>query len=202
MKYEWLGLQDFSPIFEKQKQSVTWSHSVEVIWGLEHPSVITLGRRARLHEEVGDGNEGQVQIVESDRGGLATLHNPGQLVVYPLISLKQRQWGPREYVCQLLKITKNCLLEFGISTQVDEAQSGLFVENKKICFVGLRLSEGRAYHGLSLNVTNNLEEFDLIRSCGLQKRPMTNFLELGVQEICPQVVFQHWEQVARKMVFV
>jgi lipoate-protein ligase B len=201
MKFEWLVLQDFAPIFEKQKQSVSWPHDVEVIWGLEHKSVITLGRRAKRQEEVFLGAS-SINVAESDRGGLATVHNPGQLIVYPLISLKQRQWGPREYVCQLLKITKTCLLEFGIEAQIDDGQSGLFARGKKICFIGLRVSEGRAYHGLSLNVANDLNEFGLVRACGVQKRPMTNFVEMGISDVSPKLVFQYWEQVARKMDFV
>ncbi len=200
MRFEWLGLQDFAPIFEEQKQSVLWPHDVEVVWGLEHKSVITLGRRAKRQDEV-NLDTGAISVVECDRGGLATFHNPGQLIVYPLVSLKRRQWGPREYVCHLLKITKVCLLNFGIETQIDDAQSGLFAGNKKICFVGLRLSKGRAYHGLSLNVSNDLDEFGSIRACGVQKRPMTNFAEMGVPNVSPQVVFEHWEQVARKTVF-
>jgi lipoyl(octanoyl) transferase len=195
MDYQWLGLQDFETMFREQKQSLMWAPEREVVWGLEHPPVITLGRRARMQDELPETFD-DIPVVVTDRGGLATLHSPGQLVIYPLISIARRQWGPRDYVCQLLKITKQCLQEMGIDGQVDEAQSGLFVGSNKICFVGLRVSSGRVYHGLSLNVSNDLMLFDRIRSCGLQRRPMTSLRALGVNA-SPEEVYRRWVLVAR-----
>lgn len=195
MEFQWLGLQNYEPLYEKQIESKEWSPDREIVFGLEHPFVITLGRRAKLQEEV-CVVQGGIPIVHTDRGGLATLHSPGQLVIYPLLSITKRGWGPKDYVCQLLRITKTCLQELGIHCHVDETQSGLFVNESKICFIGLRVSEGRVYHGLSLNVNNDLSLFDQIRSCGLQQRPMTSLNALGV-EVSVEDVFTLWKNIAQ-----
>lgn len=195
MKFEWLGIQDYKSNIEKQKLTLDWPVDRETVWGLEHPYVLTLGRRARAEDEVQHGS-GLIPVTHTDRGGLATIHGPGQLMVYPLISLRRRQWGPREYVCQLLKITRDCLSGFGISGLIDTEQSGIFVGENKICFIGLRVSGGRVYHGLSLNVSNDLSVFQSIRACGVQGRPLTSLRELGVHVGCREV-FHAWEQKAR-----
>lgn len=197
MKYVWRGLQDYQTVYDQQRESLNWTSFREEIWGLEHPLVLTLGRRAKIEDEVPARYRQGVPVVSTDRGGLATLHGPGQLVIYPLVSLGQRKLGPREYVCLLLKITKNCLLDFGISAELDRSQSGLFVAQKKICFVGLRLSGGRSYHGLSLNISNDLSHFDEIRSCGVAQRPTASLKTLGVVAQ-PEEVFSCWQKIAVK----
>jgi lipoyl(octanoyl) transferase len=199
MEFEWLGTQNYEPIFQRQKESLAWPHDKEVVWGLEHSLVITLGRRAQLQDELRVA-PAKASVVTTDRGGLATLHGPGQLMVYPLLSLKRRHWGPREYVCNLLKVTKDCLHDIGIKTSIDDSSSGLFIENKKICFIGLRVAAGRVYHGLSVNVNNDLSDFAGIRSCGLQGRPVTSLREQGV-ETSPQTLFGNWQQIVSKSKF-
>ncbi len=200
MKFQWLGLhQNFESIFQLQKQSLDWPAHQEIVLGLEHSLVVTLGRRARLEEGLLQLslNSSSIPIVVTDRGGLATLHGPGQLIIYPLISLKLRNWGAREYVCHLLKITQQCFKSLGLETSIDESQSGLFVGVNKICFIGLRISEGRSYHGLSLNVANDLRQFDRIRSCGQNNRPMTSLLEQGIIK-SSEDVFKIWTEIASK----
>jgi lipoyl(octanoyl) transferase len=195
VKYQWHGLQDFKSIYEQQQQSVFWSSQREEIWGMEHPLVVSLGKRSQKEEELAAMAHAWT-IIQTDRGGLATLHSPGQLVIYPLISLAKRQWGPRKYVCQLLKTTQSCLNNLGLMTQIDEESSGLFVGPKKICFVGLRVSGGRVYHGLSLNIANDLSLFDGISACGWKGRPITSFKELGDLTSTPQQVFTLWCRTA------
>ena len=197
MEYQWLGLQDYKTIYQKQRESLQWDDFEERIWGLEHPLVITLGRRAKGLEEV-SAPAVAFPVVETDRGGLATLHSPGQLVIYPLLSLNQRGLRPRDYVCKILTITRLCLAEFGVDAKVDESQSGLYINKNKICFVGLRVSQGRVYHGLSLNVNNDLSLFSSIRACGLLQRPMTSLEEEGVF-VTPEEVFARWRQVAEPL---
>ncbi len=202
MKFQWLGLQqNFESIFQLQKESLDWPPHQEIVLGLEHSLVVTLGRRARLEEELLQlsMNSSAIPVVVTDRGGLATLHGPGQLIIYPLISLKSRHWGARQYVCQLLKITQQCFKALGLETSIDDSQSGLFLGVNKICFIGLRISEGRSYHGLSLNIANDLSQFDKIRSCGLNNRPMTSLLELGIFK-SSEDVFKVWTEIATKTI--
>lgn len=196
MEYHWLGMQDYQKVYDQQRLSLTWSMEREEVWGLEHPEVISLGRRSTAQEDFSSAL--QLPCVATDRGGLTTLHSPGQLIIYPLISLERRQWRPREYVCHLLKITQNCLNEIGLKTQIDSDSSGLFVQEKKICFIGLRVSSGRVYHGLSLNVSNNLNLFDQISACGWRGRPLTSLAEEGHNSVNPEDVFKLWYQVSKE----
>lgn len=213
MEYYWQGLKDYQLAYEQQKQSLLWPMQREEVWGLEHPLVISLGKRSKveqnpqpdskietdskMEQDISNSLPSHWPIVVSDRGGLATLHSPGQLVIYPLISIARRGWGPRKYVCQLLKITQGCLQQMGFNAHMDEASSGLFIEQKKICFIGLRISNGRVYHGLSLNVSNDLSLFGRISACGVRGRPLTSLIKQGANsDLTPEVVFQKWKQYA------
>lgn len=192
MEYYWQGLQDYQSILDHQKESLSWPPEKEEIWGLEHSLVVSLGKRSNGEREKFSH---PWPVVQSDRGGMATLHSPGQLVIYPLISIAKRGWGPRHYVCQLLKVTQTSLLELGLRTQIDDLSSGLFIGEKKLCFIGLRVSQGRVYHGLSLNVCNDLNFFDGISACGWKGRPLTSLKEQGV-EITPEELFNLWKKQA------
>lgn len=196
MEYYWQGLKDYQLVYGQQKESLSWPTHREEVWGLEHHLVISLGKRSKIEQETSSWAP-TGPVVVSDRGGLATLHSPGQLIVYPLISIAKREWGPRKYVCQLLKITQGCLQNIGFETQVDEKSSGLFMEQKKICFIGIRISGGRVYHGLSLNVSNDLSLFNGISACGVRGRPITSLKEQGAcRDLTPQDVFKSWKQYA------
>ncbi len=197
MNYEWLGTKDYSEVYQWQKGSLTWPEDKEVVWGVEHPTIITLGKRSKLEEELRFNTNEKIPVTIVDRGGQATLHSPGQLVIYPMISMRSRGWLAKEYVCLLLKITKQSLEQLGCSVKIDSNQSGLFLGEKKICFVGLRLTEGRAYHGLSINVQNDLSLFDKIRSCGVVSRPMTSLYQENFTQYKPQDVFEVWVQNAK-----
>jgi len=246
VKYSWLGLSDYNSIFELQKQSLHWSQDKEEVWGLEHPHVISLGKRSKIENELKSSAyqrqfhsplqssidsqslslsqaqllplpqpshlsksmqpqmppqmspqmSPQIPVVKSDRGGLATLHSPGQLIIYPLISIDKRGWGPKNYVCQLLKITEGCLLKLGLHVQCDEDSSGLYINQKKICFIGLRVSDGRVYHGLSLNVSNDLSLFEDISACGWHGRPLTSLKEQGITTLSTKELFSLWQHYA------
>lgn len=202
MTSKWLGLCDYQNIFEQQKQSLQWDVNREEIWGLEHHSVITLGRRALPEHEIKDipasiltSQERKIPVVAIDRGGLATVHNPGQLVIYPLFNLAARRMGPRDFICSLIKITRRTLLHYELRTVSDDDNSGLFYEGAKLCFLGVRITKGRSYHGLALNICNDLGEFHQIRSCGMDNRPLTSLGEIGL-ELRPEGVFKTWMQKA------
>ncbi len=204
-----MGTQPYYKIYEDQKKTIHWSKEREEIWGMEHPTVITLGRRANFLNSTAtvesneyktlfsDHSMPNIPVVHTDRGGLITLHSPGQLIIYPLLSLAKRQWGAKEYVCQLLKITKKCLGHLGIETHWDQAQSGLFHRDEKIVYIGLKISEGRCYHGLSVNVSNNLNLITGITSCGMKGRPTTSLSQNNLF-IDTKTLFNQWVSIALK----
>lgn len=197
MEYKWLGLQDYNTTFEEQMGSLTWVDQREEVWGLEHSAVITLGRRAQSDRDILSlGETRSIPIIHTDRGGLATVHNPGQLMIYPLLSLQTRGLGPRDYVCLLIQITQLTLKRLGLVTQCDTENSGLYVEGKKIVFIGLRIKEGRSYHGLSINTSNDLSLFRQILSCGLKERPITNIYNELHKKIPLEELFHLWCQSA------
>jgi lipoyl(octanoyl) transferase len=145
----------------------------EISWalmGLEHKPVITLGKRANPTDDLQVDAETikdlGYEIVESERGGQATLHNKGQLVIYPIISLREHGMGVKAYVDLLLEITRDILAIHNISSVVSEERPGLYTPNGKIAFVGIRVENGVSRHGISINVNNELADFALISSCG------------------------------------
>jgi len=166
---EFMGLVDYSQAYEKQKniwERVLQNNSYSVILGLEHPEVITLGRRATEAEVFNK----TASIVQSTRGGLATLHSEGQLVIYPILHVRSYFCGVRNYVTELLLVTQTVLEKYySIQSTIDESNAGLYTAEGKIAFCGIEIKSGVSLHGLSINLNNDLGLFQQIRPCGFQK---------------------------------
>lgn len=140
------------------------------VLALEHYPVVTLGKRGRasddLKAQAQELAKMGIDLQISPRGGQATLHSPGQLIIYPCVHLGRLGLGVRDYVCVLEKSTRNFLAEIGIQTLESCGEPGVYTATGKIAFFGVRVSKGMASHGLSINVANDLSLFQLIRSCG------------------------------------
>jgi len=163
---------------------------------VEHPPVITLGRRS----DRGDSGQPRdvqhlvaspdylsqlgVELVQSDRGGDITFHGPGQVVAYPIVRLSDHGLSVGGYVRSLERAVIATLAEFGISARRDESAVGVWVDDPtlgttaKICAIGVRIRRGVSLHGLALNVTTDLSYFNLIVPCGLPGRPVTSVQKL------------------------
>lgn len=163
----YLGRMDYDKAYALQKE--LWQKSLDrdqdFILGLEHPAVITLGRRATQSEILSL----DLPTVSIQRGGLATVHSEGQLVIYPIMNLRQRQLGIRHFVQRLLFTTQTVFLDIGVEAFIDEEKIGLYSQNGKIAFCGIEVKNGVSLHGLSINIANDLSLFQKIRSCGIQK---------------------------------
>lgn len=192
---EWLGLINYEIALEIQNthwSEVFHNQSEGLVLGLEHPTVITLGSRGN---PVVDCNSvlASVQTVQTDRGGQATLHSPGQLVIYPVVSLRRLGLGVREFV-EILQITTQQLLNSFEIPAIPADGAGLQTERGKIAFIGLRIDRGICRHGLSLNVGNDLGLFQQIRSCGVQSARLDRMADYpaasGLVDLQP--VFQAW----------
>ncbi len=148
---------------------------------VEHPPVITLGKNASekflLAGETWLSEMG-VAIVRSDRGGEATAHNPGQLVVYPVIPLPVFGLGARAYVHKLESVVMETLSFFGVASGRDPVHPGVWVGNSKICAVGTRIKLRATMHGIALNVNNDLAIFGLIVPCGIAGRDTTSLAQI------------------------
>jgi len=165
---EFMGLQAYPDVVAKQLElvgTVSRTKNIHVL-GLEFKPVITLGVRGRADEDLAHVDS-SIPVVQTDRGGQATMHTPGQLVVYPMIDLKIYGIGVRDFVCVLSKATSATLKHYGIESFSSDEAPGLYTMRGKIAFIGIRLDRGVVRHGLSLNVSNDLAQFSAIRSCGV-----------------------------------
>ena len=138
---------------------------------LQHPHVYTLGRRGKNEDILTDSTklaEIGAEVHHTDRGGEVTYHGPGQLVGYPIINLRRaNNLGPLAYVNNLEKSISNLLVEFGISTDIANHPTGVWVNGAKIASIGIRISAGTSTNGFSLNSNINLSYFKHIVACGM-----------------------------------
>lgn len=149
---------------------------------VEHPSVLTLGKHADRKFVLFAAKELRSQgvlLVDTDRGGEVTAHEPGQLVAYPILRLPDFRLTPRTYVALLEDAVIRTLSRFGIIATTDPEHPGVWVGQRKICALGVRIKQRATLHGLALNVTNSLELFQKIVPCGIAGRGVTSMaLEL------------------------
>ncbi len=157
----------------------------EQILLVEHPPVITLGRRPGqephlVASEAYLADRG-VELVQSDRGGDVTFHGPGQLVAYPIIRLADHGLSVGSYVHLLEKVIIDVLAELGVAACADKSAVGVWSEQggqpAKVCAIGVRIKRGISMHGLALNVSTDLNYFGLIVPCGLS-RPVTSLRQM------------------------
>ncbi|HWB52955.1 MAG TPA: lipoyl(octanoyl) transferase LipB [Tepidisphaeraceae bacterium] len=187
-----LGLMEYRAARKLQEQAhaAVLAGGSEQLLFVEHPPVITLGRRPGIAKNIlassAELSRRHIDIVESDRGGDITFHGPGQLVAYPIIRLADHQLSVSGYVHLLEEIIANTLSDFGISSFTDPKAVGVWVRSPghtsgapaKIAAIGVRIRRGVTLHGLALNVTTDLSFFDLIVPCGLSNRQVTSLAKL------------------------
>lgn len=140
-------------------------HTADEMWVLEHAPVLTLGRAAKTEHVL---NPGDIPVIRVDRGGQVTYHGPGQLVIYLMIQLKGQQLGVRSLVDIIENAIIKLLSQYGINAQTKHGAPGVYVDDKKIAALGLRIRRGSSYHGLSLNINMDLEPFSRINPCGYE----------------------------------
>ena len=148
---------------------------------LEHPHVYTLGKRADLtHVLVPPASVG-AQLVTTDRGGDVTYHGPGQLVGYPIVTLAETPAGMRDVVAHVRRLEAlliDVLAGFGVDAHRDDEFTGVWVGDRKIAAIGVRVARGRTMHGFALNVDPDLTMFDHIVPCGIRGRGVTSLTQL------------------------
>ena len=171
-----LGQQDYVTCWQAM-QRFTHERNTDTpdeIWLLTHFPVFTQGQNGKPEHIL---NSGDVPVVQVDRGGQVTYHGPGQLVVYTLVDLKRKQLNVREMVSILEQTIIQLLAEYEIHAIAKREAPGVYVMNKKICSIGLRIRKGCAYHGLAFNVDMDLTPFTQINPCGFKQLTMTQLKE-------------------------
>lgn len=166
----WQAMQAFTRTRETQ--------SPDEIWLINHKPVFTLGRNGKPEHIL---EAGDIAVIPIDRGGQVTYHGPGQLVMYLLLDLKRLELGIRDLVILIENSIIHLLSTFGIEAQGDRDAPGVYVRGKKIAALGLRVSRGCTYHGLSLNVDMDLSAFKRINPCGYAGLEVTQCRDLGIQ---------------------
>ena len=176
-----LGLTEYSETFEEMKNftKLRTPDTIDEIWLTEHHPVFTQGIAGKEEHILVPG---EIPIVRSDRGGQVTYHGPGQVVAYLLFDLRRKKVSVRELVFKIEQSIICTLRELGIDGERIIGAPGIYVDSKKIASLGLRVTRGCSYHGLSLNLSMDLEPFQRINPCGL-----TN---IGVTQISDLVSFQ------------
>ena len=153
----------------------------DILLLLQHPPVITMGRSGKDKNILASSTalqEKEIQIVYTDRGGDVTYHGPGQLVAYPILSLRLYGLGVPDYVWSLEEVVIRLLARFGISAGRIEKLRGVWVGEEKVCSLGVHLSRWISKHGLALNVNTNLDPFRLINPCGMSQCRMTSMAKI------------------------
>lgn len=196
----WLGPIEYSEglLIQKDYHHHIISHNnADTILGCEHFTTITLGKRGLetdIKTDLKNLDKSGVKLFKIDRGGKATLHNLGQLVIYPIVSLKRCGLGVKNFLQILEFTTIDCLNYFDIDSFSISNQTGIFTRDGKIASFGIRISKGVSLHGLSINVNNHLSDFDLITPCGDPKIKMSSFMSNKKFDLT-ESVFKKWVEI-------
>ena len=147
---------------------------------VEHPPVVTVGRRSK-REEIGDPG---CPVFEVSRGGEATYHGPGQLVGYPILRLDTRRIGLRGFLRDLEETLIRALADFGIEGRRRDGLTGVWIGDRKVASIGVAVRRWVSYHGFALNVKTEPAAFSRIRPCGLDPSVMTSMVAAADREVC------------------
>ena len=162
-----LGLADYEPvwhamqIFTDQRDENT----VDELWLVQHPPVYTQGQAGKAEHVLAAGD---IQVVQVDRGGQVTYHGPGQIVAYPLVDIRRSGVGVRDFVNRIEESIIQVLHHYGVNGVRRKGAPGVYVKEEKIASVGLRVRQGRTFHGLAFNIDMDLEPFQRINPCGYE----------------------------------
>jgi len=183
VQYFWLGRQPYRPIWELQKK--LHSQRVEkiipdVVLLLEHDHVYTLGKNADSNLLL-DNKPDNADVINIDRGGQVTYHGDGQLVGYPIIDLHNYKMSVSWYMRNLEDVIIHCLKELGLDSYRKNNLPGVWVEDEKICAMGVRLSRWVTMHGFALNLNPDMKYFDGMIPCGIFEYGITSLYEKGIE---------------------
>lgn len=173
-----LGRKDYEPVW-KAMHDFTDNRTEDTrdeVWLVEHNPVFTQGQAGKAEHLL---NTGDIPVVQSDRGGQVTYHGPGQLVAYFLINLRRKKLGVRELVTHIENLVIETLNAYNIESTARPDAPGVYVDDKKVCSLGLRIRKGCSFHGLALNINMDLSPFLRINPCGYAGMEMVQVSQLG-----------------------
>ncbi len=177
----WVNLLTIEKGCELQTRALQeLNHHQATVIGCEHFEVLSAGR-SLWNTDLDYWLKDFQNIHKTSRGGKLTLHNPGQLVIYPILNIKFLKLSLKDYVKLLLDVSQTCFDTYGLKSQTDSCkQVGVYFNNKKIASVGLNYSKGWVSHGISLNIKNDLAKFKKFDICGQKEMNVTSLQNEGV----------------------
>lgn len=177
-----MGIEDYQKVWNLQKELVSRrvvGDVPDLIILVEHPSVITLGRKGKPE----DVYTSLLPMYSVERGGQATYHGPGQLVGYPIVDLRSKGLEVLWFLRSIEDVIIRALKTFGIPGERKDKHTGVWVHDKKIASIGIAVRSWVTFHGFALNVNPDLRMFDLLRPCGLEPQTITSMSALLSGEV-------------------
>ncbi|HAM18100.1 MAG TPA: octanoyltransferase, partial [Alteromonas macleodii] len=173
-----LGRQPYEPIFEAMKRFTDErdQNTQDEIWLVEHDAVFTQGQAGKAEHILMPGD---IPVIQVDRGGQVTYHGPGQQVIYLMLNIKRRKLGVRHLVTAMEEAVVGLLEKYGVTAYPKPDAPGVYVDEKKVCSLGLRIRNGCSFHGLALNVNMDLSPFQRINPCGYAGMEMIDTARLN-----------------------
>lgn len=187
MNVKHLGITQYQDIWSRMKDFTAsrTEHTEDEIWMLEHYPVYTQGQAGKQEHIL---NQTDIPIIQSDRGGQVTYHGPGQMIAYVLLDINRRHLGVRTLVSLLEQTLIDLLQHYHIEAQTQCGAPGVYVNGQKIASIGLRVKQGRTYHGIALNVNMDLSPFLNINPCGFSSMTMTQishfYPDVSMEDVC------------------
>jgi len=178
--WTWLGRVEYIEALDLMESLIGRVEKWEmpgVLLFLEHPPVITLGRRADLEDVIATQSELEkygCHVFQADRGGKTTCHGPGQLIGYFIVHLGRLNIGIRNFVAKIENVIINVMASMGVKATSVEGMPGVWVKGQKIAALGMRVKNHITSHGFALNVDFDLNAFDLVVPCGMKRVKATN----------------------------
>ena len=189
IEVRYLGRSEYQDTWDAMKDFTNRRdpETPDELWITEHAPIFTQGLNGRA-EHVLDA--GDIPLVQIDRGGQITYHGPGQLLLYCLLDITRLELGVKGLVSKMEKSVTDLLHGYRITAHTRSGAPGVYVDQAKIAALGLRIRKGCCYHGLSLNVSMDLEPFTRINPCGYQGLEVTQLREFGVTDSVERVGFR------------
>lgn len=176
-----LGLAPYEPVWRAMQRftDARDDSTGDEIWLVQHPPVFTQGQAGKAEHVLAPGD---IPVIQVDRGGQVTYHGPGQIVAYPLIDLRRRDIGVKDFVCRIEQAIIDVLQDYGVTGERLAGAPGIYVGGEKIASLGLRVRRGCSFHGLAFNIEMGLEPFQRINPCGYAGLKVTQLSALAPVE--------------------
>lgn len=192
-----LGLTEYAATFARMKDFTLArdTDTADELWLTQHYPVFTQGQAGKPEHLL---NPHQIPVVQSDRGGQVTYHGPGQVVLYFMVDIKRQTIGVRQMVSLIEQTVVDTLAHYQVVGEPKADAPGVYVAGKKIASLGLRVRNGRTYHGVALNVDMDMTPFSYINPCGYQGLQMTqlgDYVPCQVDEVALTLVDKAQQQL-------